>query len=61
MSNILLPLLLQTPFGTQNPDANKPIDLSRPFDVIVYIILPILLVIFYFYWQKKQKDEKNKK
>ncbi|SHJ37400.1 hypothetical protein SAMN04487911_1192 [Arenibacter nanhaiticus] len=59
MLNKLYPLLIQFPIGTRNPDDNDPIDLTSAFDVIVYIILPILLVIFYILWRKKKKKEKN--
>ncbi|MEZ4802577.1 MAG: adenylosuccinate synthetase [Gelidibacter sp.] len=47
--------LLQLPPGTQNPDDNGPIDFSSAFDVIVFIVLPILLLVFYFYWRRKQR------
>ncbi|MEO6347800.1 MAG: adenylosuccinate synthetase [Aquaticitalea sp.] len=59
MLNILTPLLLQKPFGSPNPSDNNPIDFSNPFNVIVFIILPILLVIFYFYWKRKQKRDRE--
>jgi hypothetical protein len=59
MLNILSLLLLQLPIGTQNPDDNHPIDLTNPFDVIVYIVLPILAVIFYILWRKKKKEEES--
>ena len=59
MLNILYPLLLQLPIGTRNPDDNNPIDLTSPFDVIVYIILPILMVVFYILWRKKKKEDEN--
>lgn len=52
----LYPLLLQLPIGTPNPDNNNPIDLTRPFDVIVYIILPILVIIFYILWRRKKRN-----
>jgi hypothetical protein len=55
----LYPLLLQLPIGTRNPDDNSPIDLTNAFDVIVYIILPILMIIFYIRWRKKKKKDKN--
>ena len=59
MLNNLYPLLLlQMPIGTRNPDDNNPIDLTSTFDVIVYIILPILLIIFYILWRKKKRDKK---
>ncbi|GBF21156.1 hypothetical protein GQ41_3216 [Arenibacter algicola] len=55
MLNTLYPLLLQLPIGTRNPDDNSPIDLTSAFDVIVFIILPILVIIFYILWRKKKK------
>ncbi|MCM4153738.1 adenylosuccinate synthetase [Arenibacter sp. N53] len=59
MLNKVYLLLLQLPIGTRNPDDNDPIDLTNTFDVIVYIILPVLMVIFYFLWRKKKKKDKN--
>lgn len=56
MLNKLYPLLIQLPIGTPNPDNNSPIDLTSPFDVMVYIILPILVIIFYIIWRRKKRD-----
>ncbi|MCG2462198.1 adenylosuccinate synthetase [Flavobacteriaceae bacterium F89] len=53
-------LLLQLPIGTRNPDDIDPIDLTRPFDVIVYIILPVLLIVFYILWRKNKKKRDKK-
>jgi hypothetical protein len=55
----LYPLLLQLPIGSQNPDDNDPIDLTSAFDVIVYIILPVLMIVFYILWRrgKKKRDK----
>lgn len=55
----LYPLLLQLPIGTRNPDDNKPIDLTSPFDVIVYIILPLVVIVLYIIWKRKKKKDKN--
>lgn len=55
MLNIIYLLLIQMPIGTQNPDDNAPVDFSSAFDVIVYIVLPILLIIFYIFWRRKKK------
>ncbi|WP_194767505.1 adenylosuccinate synthetase [Tamlana sp. I1] len=52
-------LVLQLPMGTPNPDDNKPLDLSDPFEVIVFIVLPVIIVILYFLWRKQK--QKNKK
>ncbi|WP_178988525.1 adenylosuccinate synthetase [Winogradskyella schleiferi] len=59
MLSIYRLLLTQTPKGTPNPGESKPIDFSDPFEVIVFIILPILIIAFYFLWRKKNRG-KNK-
>ncbi len=58
MRNLLQIIRLQLPIGTPNPDDNKPIDVSDPFDIIVFIVLPILVIIFYFV-RKRQKNNKK--
>jgi hypothetical protein len=52
-------LLSQLPIGTRNPDDNSPIDLTSVFDVLVYIILPVLMIIFYILWRRKKKRDEN--
>ncbi|WP_235420554.1 adenylosuccinate synthetase [Jejuia pallidilutea] len=47
--------MLQLPQGTRNPDDNSPIDLNSVFDVIVYIILPLLIIVFYILWRRWKK------
>ncbi|GAL77766.1 hypothetical protein JCM19274_5479 [Algibacter lectus] len=49
--------ILQLPMGTPNPDDNQPLDLSDPFELIVFIVLPVLAVFFYILWRKKRKDK----
>ncbi|TXE05679.1 adenylosuccinate synthetase [Gelidibacter salicanalis] len=56
---ILYSLLIQLPQGTRNPDDNSPMDFSNPFDLIVYIILPILLIIFYILWRRSKRRPKD--
>ncbi len=58
MRNFYQKLNIQLPIGTPNPDDNKPVDLSDPFEVIVFIVLPVLVVIFYILW-KRQKNKKK--
>ncbi|MDN3493789.1 adenylosuccinate synthetase [Winogradskyella bathintestinalis] len=48
-------LRIQVPGGTPNPGESQPLDFSDPFEVIVFIILPILLFILYFVWRKSNK------
>ncbi|OBX24079.1 adenylosuccinate synthetase [Bizionia algoritergicola] len=59
MLNILL-LLPQIPSQSQNPGESGTIDLSQPFDLIVYIILPIFFIIIYFLWKRMKKRDENK-
>ena len=59
MLNKLYPLLLQLPIGSRNPDDNDPIDFTSTFDVIVYIILPVLMIIFYILWRRRKKRDKD--
>ncbi|WP_066225699.1 adenylosuccinate synthetase [Formosa haliotis] len=57
MKNTINILLMQLPIGTPSPDNNSPIDFSDPFNIIVFIILPIVAVVLYFYWKKtKHRD-----
>jgi hypothetical protein len=52
----------QRPTHSPNPQDNTPIDFTNLFDVIVFIILPIVMFIFYILWRKqvkKNKDNKN--
>ena len=58
MRNLYQILRIQLPIGTPNPDENTPLDLSDPFDVIVFIVLPIVAVILYLLW-KRQKNNKK--
>lgn len=59
MLNKLYPLILQLPIGTPNPDDNSPIDFTSPFDVIVFIILPILVIILYIFWVRNKKRDRE--
>ncbi|MBD0831525.1 adenylosuccinate synthetase [Aestuariibaculum sediminum] len=51
----LLNFYLQLPPGTQNPDDNAPLDFTDPFNVIIFIVLPIVAVVLYFVWRKQKK------
>jgi len=50
----------QRPTHSQNPQDNTPIDLNNLFDVIAFVVLPIVLIIFYFLWRKQVKNKSNK-
>ena len=48
-------LVTQLPMGTPNPDDNKPLDLSDPFELITFVIIPIVILILYIYWRRTKK------
>jgi hypothetical protein len=45
----------QIPRDVPHPNNNSPIDLQKPEDVIIFIILPIVFVILFFIGRKYQK------
>lgn len=57
MRNILYSLVIQKSSYTQNPGDSGTIDLTKPFDLIVFIILPIVIIILYFIWKRTKKRE----
>lgn len=36
-----------------------PVDFSNPWNIVLYIIFPLLLVIFYLYWLKTKRKERE--
>ncbi|EGV44805.1 adenylosuccinate synthetase [Bizionia argentinensis JUB59] len=50
-------LLLQIPTNAPNPGDSGTVDLTKPFDLIVFIILPIIIVILYFIWKRNKKRD----
>ncbi|WP_242120499.1 adenylosuccinate synthetase [Aestuariivivens sediminicola] len=54
----LLNSYLQLPPGTRNPDDNAPLDFTDPFNVIMFIILPIAAVVLYIVWRKQKKKDR---
>ena len=58
MLNKLYILLLQLPIGSRNLDDNS-VDFTSTFDVIVFIVLPVLMIIFYIFWKRRKKNDKD--
>lgn len=59
MKNIVYPLVFQIPTNAPNPGDSGTVDLSKPFDLIVFIILPIVFVVLYFIWKRNKKREND--
>ena len=51
---------VQIPREVPHPDNNTPLDISDPFEVIIYIVIPVLLIVMYFFLRKKNKRNKDK-
>ncbi len=50
----------QIPREVPHPDNNTPLDFSNPFEVIVYIVIPVLLLLLYFFLRKRRRNSANK-
>lgn len=48
--------ILQLPPGSQNPDDNLPVNLKDPFDLVVFVILPVILIVLYIIWRTKRRE-----
>ena len=48
----------QKPTEVPKP-SEKPIDLSNPADVIIYIVLPLCAILLFFIWRGKRKNQKK--
>jgi len=48
-------MMLQVSQDVPTNANNAPIDFSNPVDVVIFIILPVLVVLFYFIWRNKKK------
>jgi hypothetical protein len=46
----------QIPGEVPHPNNNLPIDIHKPEDVIIYIVLPIIFVILFFLGRKYPKN-----
>ena len=56
---IILSILLQIPTHAPNPGDRGTIDLSEPFDLIVFVILPIVFIVLYMVWRRTKKRDNN--
>lgn len=52
-------LSAQQPTHVPGPQTNSPIDLNNWFDIIVFIILPLAMIIIYFMWRRQVKNDKE--
>ena len=51
-------LYAQKPTDVPKP-SEKPIDLSNPADIIIYIVLPLCAIVLVLIWNKKRRKDKK--
>ena len=51
-------LYAQKPTEVPKP-SEKPIDLSNPADIIIYVVLPLCVVLLFFVWRGKRRNQKK--
>lgn len=59
MQNLFHTLVIQIPTNAPNPGDSGTVDLTKPFDLIVFIILPVIFVILYFVWKRNKKQKRD--
>lgn len=54
---LALPIIAnaQIPTEVPKPQDNSPVDFSDPFEIIVFVVLPILFIILFIIWRGKKK------
>mgnify|MGYP001312799934 CR=1 FL=1 len=51
--------MIQIPTDVPNPDNNTPIDLTNIVDILLYIVAPIVLIVFYILLRKQSRKKQN--
>ena len=46
----------QIPTEVPKP-SDKPIDITNPADIIIYIVLPLCVVLLFFIWRGRKKNQ----
>jgi len=45
--------------GAPNPADNEPLKIDSLVNVIIYIVLPIIIIVFYIMYKKRLKNKKQ--
>lgn len=66
---LIFALIFQITVNAQSQDLikldNEKVDFSNPWNIVLYIVFPILLTIFYIRWsigkrREREEEQKNK-
>lgn len=49
----------QIPQGIPYEPDRDPINLRSPWNILLFIVLPVILFVFYYYWRKKKRRNKG--
>lgn len=55
LSLLGLSLYSQIPTEVPKPQDNSPVDFSEPTNIIIFIVLPLLVVVFVIIWRNKKR------
>jgi cytochrome bd-type quinol oxidase subunit 2 len=39
------------------PHQSEPVDFTSGWNILIYIVLPIMMVVYYYWWRKKQRKK----
>lgn len=56
--SVSLKALAQRPTHSANPEST-PIDLSNGFDLVVFVILPLIIIVLFFVWRNKVRKDRE--
>ncbi len=54
-----LNLYSQIPTDVPNPQNNPPVDFSQPANIVIFIVLPVVILIFAIIWYNKKRKDKQ--
>lgn len=39
------------------PHQSEPVDFTSPLNILLYIVLPVIMVVYYYLWRKNQRKK----
>jgi hypothetical protein len=51
------PLISVAQIPQDIPNQSEPVDFTSGWNILIYIVLPILMGIYYYFWRKKQRKK----
>jgi len=52
----VLIMSFQAPEGIPKPSDSEPIDFNYIYNILIFIVVPILFAIFYYLWRKGRSN-----